>query len=76
MAAVAVGQGQLFEQPGGTVIDDGDVVAAGAVCEGTGNPTFADAGVGPVMMTLRALLIQSGALRVAIRVRSSPRGVR
>jgi hypothetical protein len=42
------------------VIDDGDVVAAGAVSEGTGDPTFADA-VGPV--TLRALLIQSGARR-------------
>jgi alcohol dehydrogenase YqhD (iron-dependent ADH family) len=44
MAAVAVGEGQLLEQAGGTVIDDGDVVAAGAMCEGTGDPTFADAG--------------------------------
>jgi hypothetical protein len=44
MTAVAMSEGQLLEQPGGAVIDDGDVVAAGAVSEGTGNPTFADAG--------------------------------
>jgi hypothetical protein len=44
MAAIAVGEGQLFEQPGAAVIDNAEVVAAGAVAEGTGDPTFADAG--------------------------------
>lgn len=73
MAAVAVGKGQLLEQAGGAVIDDGDVVAAGARAQAI---QLLPTPVGPVMMTLRALLIQSGALKVAIRVRSSPRGVR
>ena len=44
MAAVAAGQREIGEQLGDALIEHRAVVAAGLVAEGTGKPTFADAG--------------------------------
>ena len=44
VAAVAVGQREIGEELGNALIEDRTVVAAGLVAEGTGKPTFADAG--------------------------------
>jgi len=44
IAAVAVGQREIGEELGHALIEDRAVVAAGLVAEGTGKPTFADAG--------------------------------
>ena len=44
VAAVAVGQREIGEELGNSLIEDRTVVAAGLVAEGTGKPTFADAG--------------------------------
>ena len=44
MAAVAAGQREIGEQLGDMLIKDRTVVAACLVAEGTGQPTFADAG--------------------------------
>ena len=44
IAAVAAGQREIGEQLGDALIENRAVVAAGLVAEGTGKPTFADAG--------------------------------
>jgi hypothetical protein len=44
VAAVAVGQREIGEELGNALIEHRAVVAAGHVAEGTGKPTFADAG--------------------------------
>ena len=44
VAPVAASQGEIGEQLGDSLIEHRTVVAAGLVAEGTGKPTFADAG--------------------------------
>src|SRR6266567_6316043 len=44
VAPVAARQGEIGEQLGDALIKDRAVVAAGLLAEGTGKPTFADAG--------------------------------
>jgi hypothetical protein len=50
IAAVAVGQRKIGEELGHALIEDRAVVAAGLVAEGTGKPTFADAGRSSVIL--------------------------
>ena len=44
IAAVAAGEGEIGEQLGDALIEDGAVVATGLVAEGAGEPRFADPG--------------------------------
>ena len=50
VAAVAVGQREIGEELGNALIQNGAVVAAGFVAEGTGKPAFADAGRSSVIL--------------------------
>ena len=44
IASVTMGQRQIGEEPRDALVEDGPVVAARFVAEGTSKPTFADAG--------------------------------
>ncbi len=43
VAAVAAGEGECGEEPWDTMIENGEVLFAGLVSQGAGEPTFADA---------------------------------
>ena len=75
IAAVAARQREIGEQLGDALIKDRLVVAAGLVTEGTGKPTFADAGR-PARIRLSCALIHSPSASLWNSARSSPRGAR
>ena len=50
IASVAAGEGERFEQPRQAIIEDGTIVAAGLIAEGTGDPALSGSGRTSVMM--------------------------
>ena len=79
IAAVAAGEGEIAEQLGDALVEDGAVVATGLVAEGASQPTFADrlgGPVGPQMTRLSWASIQSPMTSFWKSWRSRPRADR
>jgi len=55
VAARAVGDGEIGEEPGSAGVENGDVLSASLLAEGAGEPTFAETG-GPGNQNIAAFL--------------------